>query len=245
MPGRRRGCVPRGDRRGGRAGRAAGGRGRVAVAMSGGVDSAVALLKAVEAGLEPVGVTLRLWIDPAAPDTERACCSPSSVRAARSACHALGVPHVTLDLREPFPPGGGRGVRRRPPARPDAEPVRALQRLVPLRRPDPVRRPDRRAAAGDRPLRPGRPPRRPGAARPRRRPGQGPVLHAGIGAAEILERVWFPLGEQHKTATRAEARDAGLAAAGRAESQEVCFVGGGDHRGSSSATAAPGRPVRS
>ena len=55
--------------------------GRVAVAMSGGVDSAVALLKSVEAGFEPVGVTLRLWIDPEAPDSERACCSPQSVRA--------------------------------------------------------------------------------------------------------------------------------------------------------------------
>jgi tRNA-specific 2-thiouridylase len=75
---------------------------RVAVAMSGGVDSAVALLKAVEAGLEPVGVTLRLWIDPGAPDGDRACCSPRSVRAARDACHALGVPHVGLDLRTDF-----------------------------------------------------------------------------------------------------------------------------------------------
>ena len=73
---------------------------RVAVAMSGGVDSAVALLKVVEAGLEPVGVTLRLWIDPAAPDSERACCSPQSVRAARAACHALGVAHIGLDLRQ-------------------------------------------------------------------------------------------------------------------------------------------------
>ena len=70
--------------------------------MSGGVDSAVALLKAVEQGLEPVGVTLRLWIDPAAPDAGRACCSADSVRAARSACHAMGVPHVSLDLREAF-----------------------------------------------------------------------------------------------------------------------------------------------
>ena len=51
---------------------------RVVVAMSGGVDSAVALLKAVRAGLQPVGVTLRLWIDPQAPDTDRACCSPAS-----------------------------------------------------------------------------------------------------------------------------------------------------------------------
>ena len=37
---------------------------RVAVAMSGGVDSAVALLRA---GEHAVGVTLRLWIDPAGP----------------------------------------------------------------------------------------------------------------------------------------------------------------------------------
>src|SRR5262249_58232869 len=72
---------------------------RVAVAMSGGVDSAVALLKA---GPRPVGVTLRLWLDPTGPDAERACCSPSAVIAARRLCHRLGLPHVTLDLREPF-----------------------------------------------------------------------------------------------------------------------------------------------
>src|SRR3954469_3138829 len=53
---------------------------RVAVAMSGGVDSAVALLRA---GPKAVGVTLRLWLDPAGPDAERACCSPDAVLAAR------------------------------------------------------------------------------------------------------------------------------------------------------------------
>src|SRR5262245_56498155 len=72
---------------------------RTAVAMSGGVDSAVALL---EAGPHAVGVTLRLWIDPRATNAERACCSPSAVIAARETCHALGHPHVTLDLREEF-----------------------------------------------------------------------------------------------------------------------------------------------
>src|SRR5262245_4432601 len=72
---------------------------RVAVAMSGGVDSAVALLRA---GPEAIGVTLRLWVDPDAPDGERACCSPESVLAARRTCHQLGLPHVTLDLREQF-----------------------------------------------------------------------------------------------------------------------------------------------
>jgi hypothetical protein len=54
---------------------------RTAVAMSGGVDSAVALL---HAGPAAVGVTLRLWVDPNGPDTERACCSPSAVIAARA-----------------------------------------------------------------------------------------------------------------------------------------------------------------
>src|SRR5579864_4678084 len=73
--------------------------GRTAVAMSGGVDSAVALLRALP---DAVGVTLRLWLDPAGPSAERACCSPEAVIAARETCHRLGVPHVTLDLREEF-----------------------------------------------------------------------------------------------------------------------------------------------
>src|SRR5881227_997157 len=73
--------------------------GRVAVAMSGGVDSAVALLRSLP---NAIGVTLRLWLDPEGPDAERACCSPESVIAARETCHARGLPHVTLDLREEF-----------------------------------------------------------------------------------------------------------------------------------------------
>src|SRR5881398_4060948 len=60
--------------------------GRVAVAMSGGVDSAVALLRA---GEDAIGVTLRLWLDPAGRDSERACCSPESVMQARETCHRL------------------------------------------------------------------------------------------------------------------------------------------------------------
>src|SRR5437762_10848222 len=73
--------------------------GRIVVAMSGGVDSAVALLKSLP---NAIGVTLRLWLDPQGPDAERACCSPDAVLAARATCHGLGVPHVTLDLREAF-----------------------------------------------------------------------------------------------------------------------------------------------
>src|SRR4051794_31647346 len=72
---------------------------RVAVAMSGGVDSAVSLLRAGTGG---VGGTRRLWLAPDGPDAERACCPPSAVIAARETCHRLGLPHVTLDLREEF-----------------------------------------------------------------------------------------------------------------------------------------------
>jgi tRNA-uridine 2-sulfurtransferase len=46
----------------------------------------------------------------------------------------------------------------------------------------------------------------------------------------VLDRIWFPLGDQTKEETRAEAARAGLAAAGRTESQEACFLGGGDYR---------------
>ncbi|HEU0194775.1 MAG TPA: tRNA 2-thiouridine(34) synthase MnmA [Gaiellales bacterium] len=203
---------------------------RVAVAMSGGVDSAVAMLKTVEAGLRPVGVTLRLWIDPQAPASDRACCSPASVRAARAACHALGVPHVTLDLRDDF----------------RAEVVEGFVAAHAAgRTPNPCMRCNGAfrfhalAAFAD----------RVGAARLvtghyarlERREGRPLVARAADDTKdqsymlagvppEILARVWFPLGDQAKTATRAEARAAGLEAAERRESQEVCFVGGGDHR---------------
>ena len=203
---------------------------RVAVAMSGGVDSAVALLKALEAGLQPVGVTLRLWIDPDAPDSDRACCSPQSVRAARSACHAAGVPHVTLDLRdrfrsqvvEDFVRGHAAGTTPNPCMRCNGSfRFDALAAFA-----DRVGAP--RLATGH-------------YARIVERGGHT-VLARGADPdkdqsymlarvpEQILSRTWFPLGDQRKTETREQAHAAGLAAAGRRESQEVCFVGGGDHR---------------
>jgi tRNA-specific 2-thiouridylase len=45
-----------------------------------------------------------------------------------------------------------------------------------------------------------------------------------------LGSIWFPLGEQTKEETREEAHRAGLAVARRPESQEACFLGGGDYR---------------
>lgn len=74
---------------------------RVAVAMSGGVDSAVAALLAREEGAEVVGITVKLWSDPET-DGAKACCSPEAVLGARALAHQLGIPHFTLDLEEDF-----------------------------------------------------------------------------------------------------------------------------------------------
>ena len=69
--------------------------------MSGGVDSAVAALRADG---EVVAVTLELWRDPEN-DGERSCCSADAVRGARALAHRMGLPHLTLDLREGFRAG--------------------------------------------------------------------------------------------------------------------------------------------
>src|SRR5919202_4133060 len=74
---------------------------RTLVAMSGGVDSAVAALLADG---EAVAVTLELWRDPEN-DGERSCCSADAVRSARALAHRMGLAHFTLDLRDEFRDG--------------------------------------------------------------------------------------------------------------------------------------------
>ncbi|WP_053226941.1 tRNA 2-thiouridine(34) synthase MnmA [Solirubrobacter soli] len=75
--------------------------GRTLVAMSGGVDSAVAALLC---GSDSVAVTLELWRD-SENDAEASCCSADAVRLARSVAHRMGLPHFTLDLRPEFRAG--------------------------------------------------------------------------------------------------------------------------------------------
>jgi tRNA-uridine 2-sulfurtransferase len=76
---------------------------RTLVAMSGGVDSAVAALLCARDG-ETVAVTLELWADPEN-DAERSCCSASAVAQARALAHSMGLPHFTIDLRDEFRAG--------------------------------------------------------------------------------------------------------------------------------------------
>lgn len=200
---------------------------RVAVALSGGVDSAVALIRA---GPEAVGVTLRLWMDPAGPDVERSCCSPSAVVAARQTCHDRGLPHITLDLREqfrravvtPFIRGYARGETPNPCVRCNGG-FRFAELLSFARR---VGAP--RLATGH-------------YARIVEHRGRRLLARARDGRKDqsymlarldprSLDRVWFPLGDQTKDETLAEAEAAGMAAARRPESQEACFLAGDDYR---------------
>jgi len=201
--------------------------GRIAVAMSGGVDSAVALLRA---GPTAIGVTLRLWLDPAGPSAERACCSPDAVIAARETCHRLGLPHVTLDLREafraevvqPFVDGYAQGLTPNPCMRCNGR--FRFDALVAFAE-----------RAGADVLWTGH------YARIVERDGVRLIARGSDAAKDqsymlatvdpaLLDRVGFPLGGQGKRSTRDEAAAAGLAVAERAESQEACFLAGDDYR---------------
>ncbi len=73
---------------------------RVAVAMSGGVDSSVAAALLVQGGEQVLGVMMRLW----SPDRDRAnrCCSPDDMARARRIAAQLGVPFYVVDAQRPF-----------------------------------------------------------------------------------------------------------------------------------------------
>ena len=78
---------------------------RIAVAMSGGVDSSVTAALLKEQGYDVIGITLRLWEeDPSCPAVENvhSCCSLSAVDDAKAVASVIGIPHYTLDFRQPF-----------------------------------------------------------------------------------------------------------------------------------------------
>jgi tRNA-specific 2-thiouridylase len=203
---------------------------RTLVAMSGGVDSAAAAQLALDAGDEVVGVTLELWSDPAT-DGERSCCSPQAVRGARALAQGMGIPHLTLDLRErfrsavvePFLDGYAAGLTPNPcvgcngHVRFDGL-LRLAQSLGAARL---ATGHYARIAHDD----------------------EGPLVRAAADAGKdqsymlarlapsALERLSFPLGGLTKSTVRALARDAGLPVADKRESQDLCFVAGLGGRG--------------
>ncbi len=146
---------------------------RVAVAMSGGVDSSVAAALLLEAGRDVFGVTMRLGLAELA---DRACCGEEEVLLARRVCDALGIQHVVLDMAaefasevvEPFCADYAAGLTPNPCVRCN-ERIKFgafLERVQTAGRGHPR----------DGPLRAHRAGRGAGVARARRRPPEGPVV---------------------------------------------------------------------
>ncbi|SVA91875.1 uncharacterized protein METZ01_LOCUS144729 [marine metagenome] len=73
--------------------------------MSGGVDSSVALFRAIEMGYDAIGVTMKLWEyrDVGGNLLEDSnCCSIGAINNAKLVCDRMGVPHYTLDFTDVF-----------------------------------------------------------------------------------------------------------------------------------------------
>ncbi|MFL5896649.1 MAG: tRNA 2-thiouridine(34) synthase MnmA [Thermoleophilaceae bacterium] len=198
---------------------------RTLVAMSGGVDSAVAALLAAESGDEVVAVTLELWSDPNG-DGSKSCCSPQAVTAARALAHRMGLPHITLDLREQFRAQVVDDFVAEHEAGRTPNPCVRCNGLV--RFTEMLALADALGAAR---LATGHYARI-------ERDREGPLLRSAADARKDqaymlarlapseLDRLWFPLAELEKPAVRELARRAGLPVADKAESQDLCFLAG-------------------
>ena len=195
--------------------------GRTLVAMSGGVDSAVAALLSARAS-EVVAVTLELWADPEN-DGERSCCSAAAVRGARRVAHGLGLAHFTLDLRDEFRAGvvepwlaeHADGLTPNPCVRCNGH-VR-LDAMLDFA--------DRLGAAT---LTTGHYARRTetGLLRLAADPAKDQTYMLAALSRAALARLRFPLGDLTKPEVRALAERAGLDVARKPDSQDLCFLAG-------------------
>jgi tRNA-specific 2-thiouridylase len=201
---------------------------RVLIALSGGVDSAVAAALLVREGHELVGVTLKNWCTARWEGAPRSCCSRESIACARSVARSLGFSHFVFDVEqrftahviEPFVRDYAAGRTPNPCVACNAE----------LRFPVLVQRADvfgceklatghyarLQVAGGEVRIRRGRDPQK----------DQSYSLWAVSPA--ILPRLLLPVGELPKQEVRRLAATLGLEVAGRPESQDACFVPGND-----------------
>jgi tRNA-specific 2-thiouridylase len=203
---------------------------RVLAAMSGGVDSATAAARAVDAGHDVTGVHLALSQNPQSYRTgARGCCTIEDARDARRAADVIGIPFYVWDMAERFKAdvvddfvaeyAAGRTPNPCLRCNEKIKFAAVLDRALALgfdavctghyARIDPVTGALRRAVdeAKD----------------------QSYVL-AVLNSGQVAHAM-FPLGETPKAAVRAEARERGLLVADKPDSHDVCFIADGDTRG--------------
>lgn len=198
---------------------------RIAVAMSGGLDSSVAAWLLARRGEAVLGLSMLLWEGPAEPARGR-CCGALDLADARRAAAQAGIPHYTLRMDEEF---------RRAVVDPFVDDYLAGRTPSPCVRCNTFVKFDllfeRARRLGAERLATGH------YARVVDGPA-GPELHAAADpekdqsyylfelTAEQLAHVELPLGAMSKAEVREIARAAGLAVAEKGESMEVCFVDG-------------------
>ncbi|MDY7077125.1 MAG: tRNA 2-thiouridine(34) synthase MnmA [Chloroflexota bacterium] len=204
---------------------------RVLVALSGGVDSAVAAALLVEQGYKVSGAMLRLWVEPGPDDVcANRCCTPEAVDRARRVADRLDIPFYLINAEIPFKNqvvdyfvaeyAAGRTPN---PCVPCNRAIRfgwLLDRALGMGAEflSTGHYARVRHAEGGRQLLRGRDPHK----------DQSYFLHAL--SQEQLANVLFPLGELIKAKVRAIARQWGLPVAEQPESQDLCFLADGDYR---------------
>ncbi|MFP4311463.1 MAG: tRNA 2-thiouridine(34) synthase MnmA [Nitriliruptoraceae bacterium] len=212
---------------------------RVLVAMSGGVDSAVAAALLVEQGHEVTGVHLRLADLPLEEQVPgHGCCTLDDAQDARRSAQVLGIPFYVWDLSEAFerevqtPFAAAYAAGRTPnPCVTCNERVKYAALL------------DRAVALGFDALATGHHARLRRAGRPVTEPGPGVALHRAadrskdqsyvlyVATPAQLARTLLPVGERSKQDIRSLAGELGLRVASKPDSYDVCFIPDGDTAG--------------